>query len=100
MTNENKVFYLSDRMSAMTRAGGSAGQGMPPGGDGGGSGMEPRIAKLEAHVEHIDKSITRIETDLREMRTQARHDFRLLFGALITVALGLAGMMAAGFGWL
>ncbi len=26
-------------------------------------------------------------------------DFRLLFGALIAVALGLAGMMAKGFGW-
>lgn len=27
-------------------------------------------------------------------------DFRILFGALIAVTLGLAGLMARGFGWL
>mgnify|MGYP000722284598 FL=1 len=27
-------------------------------------------------------------------------DFRLIFGAIITVALGLAALMAKGFGWL
>jgi hypothetical protein len=29
----------------------------------------------------------------------AREDFRILFGALIVVALGLAGLMAKGFRW-
>ncbi|AHZ69068.1 hypothetical protein OU5_1989 [Pseudomonas mandelii JR-1] len=39
-------------------------------------------------------------TDFREHRKDARTDFRLLFGALITTALGLAAMMGKGFGWL
>jgi hypothetical protein len=31
-----------------------------------------------------------------------RHDrdFKILFGALITLALGLSGLMAKGFGWI
>jgi hypothetical protein len=29
-----------------------------------------------------------------------RADFRLLLGALISVAVGLVGVMAKGFGWL
>jgi hypothetical protein len=48
--------------------------------------LEARVAVLEALITHI--------------RDAARTDFRLLFGALIGVALGLAGLMARGFGWL
>ncbi len=83
-------------------------------GGGGDGGMEARIARLEAHVEHIDKTLTEIRQDIRdlrgdgkdfrgeikEIRQEARTDFRLTFGALIAVAIGLAGMMAKGFGWL
>lgn len=71
-------------------------------GDGGGTfdPMEARVAKLEASVAHIERDIGEMKTDVRGLRSDARTDFRLLFGALIAVALGLAGMMARGFGWL
>jgi hypothetical protein len=63
-------------------------------------GMEARVAKLEAHIEHIQSDLTEIKGDIREIRRDARTDFRLLFGALIFVALGLAGLMAKGFHWI
>jgi hypothetical protein len=70
------------------------------GGGGTSDGMEPRVAKLEAAVEHIQRDTTDIKTDVRTLRDNARTDFRVLFGAIIIVALGLAGMMARGFRWL
>lgn len=80
-------------------------------GGGGGSDMEARVARLEADVEHIKNDIHDIKLDLREIRRDMKSDFdaarnrddnnfRLLFAALIAVALGLAGMMAKGFNWL
>jgi hypothetical protein len=63
-------------------------------------GMEARIAKLEAHVEHIQRDIGEIKTDLRDIRRALETDFRLIFGALIAASLGLAGVMAKGFHWL
>jgi len=89
-----------------------------PGGGDPPSGMEPRIARLEAAVSHIERDIADIRTDLREIRGDikglvkadesnfrtlqgaAEFNFRLLFAALIAVALGLAGLMAKGFHWL
>lgn len=70
------------------------------GGGGGGDDMQTRVAKLESDVEYIKKSIGEIKDDVREIKRDARTDFRLLFGALIAVALGLAGLMAKGFHWL
>ncbi len=70
-------------------------------GDGGdGFMLEVRVAKLESDVEHIKSTMQEIKDDVREIRRDLRTDFRLLFGALITVALGLAGIMAKGFHWL
>lgn len=63
-------------------------------------GMEARVAKLEAAVEHIQRDIADLKGDVRAIRSEARTDFRLLFAALIATALGLAGIMAKGFGWL
>ena len=40
------------------------------------------------------------KSDIADLRTDQRQDFRLLFAALSAVALGLAGLMAKGFGWL
>jgi hypothetical protein len=62
-------------------------------------GMEARVAKLEAHIEHIQGDLNEIKSDIREIKRDARTDFRLLFGALIFVALGLAGLLAKGFHW-
>lgn len=62
--------------------------------------MDARIAKLEANVDHIQSDIADLKEDVRGIRADMRSDFRLLFGALIAVALGLAGLMAHGFKWL
>lgn len=74
------------------------------GGGGNNGGMEARIAKLEATVEHINRDLSEIKADLKDARrdiTSIRTtDFRLTFGAIIVVALGLASLMAKGFGWI
>ena len=73
---------------------------MPQGGGPHDPGIEARVAKLEAHIEHIQNDLNEIKSDIREIKRDARADFRLLFGALIFVALGLAGLMAKGFHWI
>ena len=65
-----------------------------------GNGMEPRIAKLESHFEYIRRDLDSVATDVKDLRKDMREDFRILFGALVVVALGLAGLMAKGFGWI
>jgi hypothetical protein len=66
--------------------------------------MEARIAKLEATVEHTQLDLKELKEDVRAIRAEIvgirTTDFRLLFGAIIAVALGLASLMAKGFGWL
>jgi len=47
----------------------------------------------------MQSDIREIKDDLREIRRDARSDFRQLFGAIIVVAIGLAGLMAKGFHW-
>lgn len=69
-------------------------------GGGGGSKVEARVAKLESDVAHIDSTLQEMKGDMREMRRDLRSDFRILFGALITVAIGLAGIIARGFHWI
>ena len=90
---ERKGFDSSENIAYIHQ---DKGGRQPPGG----GGMEARVAKLEASVAHIERDIGEMKTDVRGLRSDARTDFRLLFGALIAVALGLAGMMARGFGWL
>ncbi|MFC4278802.1 hypothetical protein [Achromobacter aloeverae] len=41
-----------------------------------------------------------LRTEVASLRCEARTDFRLLFGAILTVAVGLASLMAKSFGWL
>jgi hypothetical protein len=66
--------------------------------------MEPRLAKLETAVEFIQRDIKELKEDLRAVRSEITAirttDFRLLCGAIIAVALGLAGLMSKGFHWL
>lgn len=63
--------------------------------------MEVRIAKLEATMEHVQSNVAELKADVRELRRDIfgirTTDFRILFGAIIAVALWLAGMMAKGF---
>ena len=62
--------------------------------------MESRLAKLESDIGHIHSDLKDIKADTREIRKAAKEDFRILFGAIIFVALGLALIMAKGFKWL
>lgn len=70
------------------------------GSGGGGNNMESRIAKLESDVDYIKTTLSDIKADTREIKRDARNDFRFLFGAIIAAALGLASLMSKGFGWL
>lgn len=63
-------------------------------------GMEARIARLESTSDHILRELVEMKADIRELRGDAKTDFRLLFGGLIFVAIGLASLMARGFHWL
>lgn len=57
------------------------------------------VSRLEADVAHLQKDVGSLKTDVGQIRERQDRDFRLLFGAVITVALGLGGLMAKGFGW-
>ena len=66
--------------------------------------MQARVTKLEAAVDYIQRDVKELREDVRTMRGEIHSirttDFRLVFGAIIAVALGLAGLMAKGFHWL
>lgn len=81
------------RHEALSKRKGNS-DGNPP------SGLDARLAKVEAHVEHIQSDIDEIKIDLKELRKTDDSNFRILFGAIIFVALGLAGLMAKGFSWI
>jgi len=81
-------------MNVAEKMGGGMGTGP------GGGNIDARVAKLEACVEHIQADIRDIKSDLRDLKKEESRDFRILFAALIAVALGLAGLMAKGFHWL
>jgi hypothetical protein len=67
-----------------------------------------KVAKLETTVDHVTTDMNELKTELREFRKEVRadimairtHDFRLIFGALIAVTLGLATLMARTFHWI
>jgi hypothetical protein len=76
---------------------------------------EERVALLEANIGFRKEEMREVRKDMRDLRTELKgdinslkgdinsvlakqkRDFRLLFGINITVALGLAGLMAKGF---
>jgi hypothetical protein len=69
--------------------------------------MESRVARLEASIEHIERDIAEIKNDGRAVRQVIDHlrdrldgDFRITWAGVIALGLGLAGLMAKGFGWL
>jgi len=84
--------------------------------------MEARVAVLEQIAKQTSETLVGIradlasirsdlKTDLGSVKTEVRtgleaardrhdRDFRITFGAIITVALGMAGLIAKGFKWL
>ena len=59
--------------------------------------VEIRVARVEVRIEHIERDIAEIKVDIRSLR---QTELRLVCGAIIASNLGLAGLMAKGFGWL
>ena len=62
--------------------------------------MEARLAKLEASMEYVQRDISDIKVDIRRIYDSVDKNLKLYFAGLVTVALGLAGIIARGFGWL
>lgn len=48
----------------------------------------------------MDAGFSELRADVKDCDRRRDRDFRILFGALITIALGLSGLMAKGFGWI
>lgn len=94
-----------DNASART---GSVPPNVPPvdgiGSSGNHGDMEPRIAKLETAAEYIQRDIADPKAEVRSLHSDITGirttDFRILFGAITTVAVTLDGLMAEGFGWI
>lgn len=62
--------------------------------------METRISRLEVAIEYIQRDLGDLKKDMRSMRCHIKTDFRILFGTITAVAIGLASLMAKGFQWL
>jgi hypothetical protein len=58
------------------------------------------VAVLRLDVDYLKRDVGEIKADLRGVKDRQERDFRLLFGAIIFVALGLTGVLAKGFGWI
>ena len=61
--------------------------------------LGPEIARLSFAIEPLTKSIERLDREIVTLRSDARSDFRLLFGAVIASAPGLAGLIARTAHW-
>jgi len=61
--------------------------------------MEARIAVLKEIAVSTRATLKDLRDDLRTVRDRQEADFRILFAALIGLALGMAGLMAKGFHW-
>ena len=57
------------------------------------------IARLTVAIDMLTKAIDRLDRETVTLCSDARSDFRLLFGALIASTLGLAGLIAKSAHW-
>ena len=62
--------------------------------------MEARLANLETSMEYVQRDISDIKTDIRRIREIIDNNLKLYFAGLISVALGLTGIVSKGFGWI
>jgi tetrahydromethanopterin S-methyltransferase subunit G len=58
-----------------------------------------RFEEVNRRFEEVNHRFDAVDRRFDSMRDAMERDFRLLFGAIITVALGLAALMAKGFHW-
>jgi hypothetical protein len=94
IARDTKIYAIGDAALRSVVERSSSGNG-----GNGGSGLDARVAKVEATIEHIQRDTSEIKEDIRDLRRNATNDFRILFAAIIGVAIGLAGLMAKGFHW-
>lgn len=80
-------------------AGGGASASVGGGGDDGmwQQTVETRLSELRGDIQGLR---TEVAGEFRAVRDRQERDFRLLFGVVVTVALGLAGLLAHGFKWI
>jgi hypothetical protein len=64
-----------------------------------GYSVDVRLAVLEQIAKDTKYVLSEIKQDLKDIRSDQRADFRLLFGCIVTVGLDLAGLIAHGFHW-
>lgn len=76
---------------------GGASSGNSPTGGGYPPGIEARVAKVEATVEHIQRDTSDIKTDLRDLRKKVDTHLIILAGMIIAAFLMLGGMLVAGY---
>jgi hypothetical protein len=50
-------------------------------------------------MEHVERDIAEIKTDMRSMRQAMDNDFRITWAGIMALGVGLSGLMAKGFGW-
>jgi hypothetical protein len=62
--------------------------------------LPERVAVLEQIARETVAGLADIRTELRQMRTEARSDFRWILGIVLAGNAGLLGVMAHGFHWL
>jgi hypothetical protein len=62
--------------------------------------MDAEVAQLELVVDAIQLSLADIQLDIGEMKKESLTNFRIVFGALIAVSLGMTGLLAKGFQWI
>jgi hypothetical protein len=81
-------------------------------------GMEARVAKLEAAVEHIQNDVAEIKAEMREMRNawlsfkddvnkeftavrnEMKNDLKWTIGTSVGIGIALFVALSKGFGWL
>jgi len=62
-------------------------------------GIDVRVALLESAVDNINQTLLRIETQLSDIRRDAKSDFRWLLSMIIGSTVGITAIMAHGFHW-
>jgi hypothetical protein len=50
-------------------------------------------------IDHLAKAVERLDSKTTTLRSDARSDFRIIFGATITSTLGLAALIAKTAHW-
>jgi hypothetical protein len=61
--------------------------------------MKTDVAVLKTDASYIKRDVSELRVDIREVRQHQGRDFRIMFGSMIGLAMGLAGLIAKGFGW-